>query len=139
MIIKYKIEEIEITAKKIFDYMSENKDIKVILFEGKMGSGKTTLIKEVCKKLGVIDVVTSPTFAIISEYRTQTAKMVYHFDFYRIEKLQDAINIGTEDYFYSDNYCFLEWSQIVKPILPEKVITINIEEIDEKTRIINCY
>jgi len=139
MTIKYSIEEIENTAKKIFDYLIENQNIKVVLFEGKMGSGKTTLIKAVCKNLGVIDEVTSPTFAIISEYRTLTTKMVYHFDFYRIEKLQDALNIGTEDYFYSDNYCFLEWSLVVKPILPEKYITINIEEIDENTRILNCF
>jgi tRNA threonylcarbamoyladenosine biosynthesis protein TsaE len=106
----------------------------VVLFTGKMGAGKTTLIKQLCKKFNVTDQVTSPTFAIINEYKILNNKYIFHFDFYRINKIQEAVDIGTEDYFYSNNYCFIEWGEIIRPLLPEKYIEILIEEIDPDTR-----
>lgn len=134
MQIIYILENINNTIDKIFNYLSENNSKKIILFNGKMGAGKTTLIKKLAEKFEVIDEVTSPTFAIINEYQTKNENFIYHFDFYRIKDIQEAINIGTEDYFYSNSYCFIEWAEIVKPILPDNIIEINIEEIDDFTR-----
>jgi len=85
----------------------------VIAFNGAMGAGKTTFIKAVCKKLEVIDQVNSPTFAIINEYASVWGDLIYHFDFYRLKNLKEAINIGAEDYFYSGSKCFIEWPDIV--------------------------
>lgn len=128
------LENINNTIDEIFNYLSENNSKKIILFNGKMGAGKTTLIEKLAEKFEVIDEVTSPTFAIINEYQTKNENFIYHFDFYRIKDIQEAINIGTEDYFYSNSYCFIEWAEIVKPILPDNIIEINIEEIDDFTR-----
>ena len=135
MKITYTLDNINSTIDQIFNYLSENNSKKIILFNGKMGAGKTTLIKKLADKFDVIDEVTSPTFAIINEYQTKKDDFICHFDFYRLKDIQEAINIGTEDYFYSNNYCFIEWAEIVKPILPvDKIIEINIEEIDNFTR-----
>ena len=102
-----------------------------IAFYGGMGAGKTTLIKALCHELNVTDTVTSPTFSIINEYKTTEGKSVYHFDFYRIEKIQELIDIGVEEYFYRDSFCFIEWPEIAQPILPENVVEVVIE-VDEK-------
>jgi len=132
--IEYTIDNIDETVDEIIGFFNENKPTKVVAFYGEMGSGKTTIIKQICLKLGVNDEVTSPTFAIINEYRTLSSEFVYHFDFYRLENIQEAIDIAVEDYFYSNNYCFLEWPEIVEPILPSNIIQIKITEINEKTR-----
>lgn len=134
MIIEYNIKEIASTSQHIIDYLNKNDKIKVISFDGEMGSGKTTLIKEICEILGVKSEVTSPTFAIINEYESQNNTLIYHFDFYRLKNLQEALDIGTEDYFYSGFYCFLEWPEIISAILPEKIINISIKIIDNNTR-----
>lgn len=134
MIFEYNINEIEIISQHIVDYLNKKNKIKVITFDGAMGSGKTTLIKEICTVLGVKSEVTSPTFAIINEYESKNNNLIYHFDFYRLKNLQEALNIGTEDYFYSGFYCFLEWPEIISPILPEKTINISIKIIDNNTR-----
>lgn len=134
MIIEYNINEIASTSQHIIDYLNKNDKIKVISFDGEMGSGKTTLIKEICEILGVKSEVTSPTFAIINEYESQNNTLIYHFDFYRLKNLQEALDIGTEDYFYSGFYCFLEWPEIISAILPEKIINISIKIIDNNTR-----
>ena len=134
MEITYSIEQLNDTAKKILDFLNEHPDYRVVAMDGKMGSGKTTLIKELCNLFGVQDEVTSPTFAIINEYKTDTDDFVYHFDFYRLENIQEAIDIGTEDYFYSGFYCFLEWADIVEPILPNNTLWIKIEEVDKTNR-----
>lgn len=105
-------------------------EAKVFCFEGKMGAGKTTLITAICNELNVTDMVSSPTFAIINEYLTQTEESIYHFDFYRIEHFSEAINIGIEEYFYSGNYCFLEWSERIANLLPENFVTVQIDEGD---------
>lgn len=134
MNIKYTIDNIDQTVSQIIDFFKKNENLKVVAFYGKMGSGKTTLIKQICENFGVTDEVTSPTFAIINEYSTPNDDFIYHFDFYRLKDIQEAINIAAEDYFFSGNYCFLEWPEIVEPILPEHIIKINITEINNNTR-----
>lgn len=107
---------------------------RVFGFYGEMGTGKTTLIKEMCKVLGVQDITSSPTFAIINEYWTAQDQPIYHFDFYRIDEPADATRIGFEEYLYSDNYCFIEWTEKVEEILQGDFIPVQIERVDETTR-----
>lgn len=113
-------------AKQFIDNIGTG---KVFAFYGKMGSGKTTFIKAVCEELGVTDVITSPTFAIVNEYQSeQTPKPIFHFDFYRIKKLEEVYDMGYEDYFYSGSLCFLEWPELIEEILPADVVKVKIEE-----------
>ena len=102
---------------------------KTWLFIGEMGAGKTTLIKKICQELEVLDQVSSPTFSIVNEYLTQVNETVYHFDFYRLEDIEEAVNIGAEDYFFSGHLCLIEWPQIIANLLPDKYMTIEIEEL----------
>ncbi len=97
-------------------------------FFGKMGVGKTTLIKELCAQLGVADVVSSPTFAIVNEYAAENGEPVYHFDFYRLKNIAEAYDLGYEEYFYSGCYCFVEWTEKVEEILPEHYLRVEISE-----------
>ena len=113
-------------------------DGKVFAFYGKMGAGKTTFIKALCEVLGVKDVITSPTFAIINEYTDGNNNPIYHFDFYRIKKLEEVYDMGYEDYFYSGNLCLLEWPELVEDILPENVIKVTIEEQPNGSRLLTC-
>ena len=113
-------------------------DGKVFAFYGKMGAGKTTFIKALCEVLGVEDVITSPTFAIINEYTDGNGDPIYHFDFYRIKKLEEVYDMGYEDYFYSGNLCLLEWPELIEEILPENVIKVTIEEQPDGTRKLSC-
>ena len=99
-------------------------------FFGKMGVGKTTLIKELCEQLGVEDVVCSPTFAIVNEYVSGSGEPVYHFDFYRLKNLSEAYDIGYEEYFYSGCYCFTEWTEKVEELLPEHYVRVEISEMN---------
>ncbi len=101
---------------------------KVYAFYGKMGVGKTTLIKTICKNLGVQEMVNSPSFAIINEYKTDTDQSVFHMDYYRIKKIQEAYDIGYEDYIYSGSYCFIEWPEMIEELLPEDVVIVRLEE-----------
>ena len=102
---------------------------RVFAFYGSMGAGKTTFIKAICEELGVEDVINSPTFAIINEYRSDTTgELIYHFDFYRINKLSEAEDIGTEDYFYSGALCFIEWPEKIEELLPGDVVHVTITE-----------
>jgi tRNA threonylcarbamoyladenosine biosynthesis protein TsaE len=109
---------------------------KVILFYGEMGVGKTTLIKQLCKQLGVEEATTSPTFSIVNEYLANTGKSIYHFDFYRIEEEAEVFDLGYEDYFYSDNYCFIEWPEKIPNLLPENTVTLKIELGENNERLI---
>lgn len=98
----------------------------VFAFYGSMGAGKTTFIKAVCEELGVTETITSPTFAIINEYRTGDDGVIYHFDFYRINKPEEAFDFGYEDYFYSGNICFVEWPELIEELLPGNTLKISI-------------
>lgn len=115
-------------------FLALTKDYTVIAFNGEMGVGKTTFIKAVCKQLQVIDVVTSPTFAIINEYNTSTNSKIFHFDLYRLKDLEELQNIGAEDYLYSGNMCLIEWPEIAASILPESTISVSITETKSGTR-----
>ena len=118
--------QIHNVAKQFIDNIGTG---KVFAFYGKMGSGKTTFIKAICEELGVTDVITSPTFAIVNEYHSaQTPKPIFHFDFYRIKKLEEVYDMGYEDYFYSGSLCFLEWPELIEEILPADVVKVKIEE-----------
>lgn len=108
-------------------------DSRVFAFYGRMGAGKTTFIKAICKVLGVQDVVQSPSFAIINEYKTEAGASVFHFDFYRIKKLEEVFDIGYEDYIYSGNYCFLEWPELIEELLPPGVVRVIISGEQERT------
>jgi len=101
-------------------------DERIFLFEGEMGAGKTTFIKAICEAMGVADVVSSPTFSIVNEYRSGDDKSIYHFDFYRIEDLQEAYDIGYEEYFYSGDLCLVEWPEKIRELLPEQYVLVNI-------------
>ena len=118
------------------DFMKGMGDGKVFAFYGKMGAGKTTFIKALCEVLGVKDVITSPTFAIINEYTDGNDNPIYHFDFYRIKKLEEVYDMGYEDYFYSGNICLLEWPELVEDVLPENVIKVTIEEQPDGSRLL---
>lgn len=114
--------------------LAEFPDDRVFCFYGEMGAGKTTFIKRICRKLGATDTTSSPTFAIVNEYLTDAGQSIYHFDFYRIEKLIDAYEIGVEDYLYSGNYCFLEWPENVEPLIQPDFVKIRISVAADQTR-----
>ena len=126
------IESLAAAAQKFVDEMGEN---RVFAFYGKMGAGKTTFIKAICEALGVEDVVTSPTFAIVNEYKVNE-ESVFHFDFYRIKNLREAYDIGCEEYFYSGSPCFIEWPEMIEELLPEDTVKVHIDVLDDGSRIV---
>ena len=109
----------------------------VFAFYGKMGAGKTTFVKAVCEELGVDDVITSPTFAIVNEYTTPSSP-IYHFDFYRIKKLEEVYDMGYEDYFYSGNLCFIEWPELIEEVLPDDAVKVTITENSDGSRTVSA-
>ena len=119
------------TAKLLLDHFPEE---RIFALYGTMGAGRTTLIKALCKELGSEDYVTSPTFALINEYSTSTGALIYHFDFYRIKKLEEAYDLGYEDYIYSGNYCFIEWPEMIESLLPDGIVAVSIKEGDKGAR-----
>lgn len=113
-------------------------DATVFAFYGKMGAGKTTFIKAICEELGVEDVITSPTFAIVNEYRSETTgELIYHFDFYRIKKIDEVYDMGYEDYFDSGALCFLEWPELIDELLPGDVAKVTITETEDGGRTVS--
>ncbi len=108
----------------------------IFAFYGKMGSGKTTFIKSLCEELGVEDTINSPTFAIVNEYEDKEANTIFHFDFYRIKSLAEVYNMGYEEYFYSNAYCFIEWPELIEELLPEEHIRVEICEESNGSRTI---
>lgn len=129
------LDTIQESAKEFVRQMGDD---TVFAFYGKMGAGKTTFIKALCKELGVEDEVNSPTFAIINEYRSATtAELIYHFDFYRIKKLEEVYDLGYEDYFYSGALCFIEWPELVEELLPLDARKVTITEESDGTRTIS--
>ena len=126
--------DINEAAKTFVENMGDG---KVFAFYGKMGAGKTTFVKAVCECLGVEDVITSPTFAIVNEYTSATTgDAIYHFDFYRIKKLEEVYDMGYEDYFYSGSLCFLEWPELIEDLLPEDTTKVTIEETADGSRVV---
>lgn len=127
------IDKIDEAAREFIDGMGDN---TIFAFYGKMGAGKTTFIKAICEALGVQDVINSPTFAIVNEYMAGNGEPIYHFDFYRIKKEQEVLDIGYEDYIYSDCLCFMEWPELIEDLLPEDAVKVTIEEQEDGSRII---
>lgn len=126
------LDQIHEAARQFVQAMGDN---TVFAFYGKMGAGKTTFIKAICEELGVSDVITSPTFAIVNEYRSDKGgELIYHFDFYRIKRLEEVYDMGYEDYFYSGALCFIEWPELVEELLPGDAVKVSIEEVEEGTR-----
>jgi tRNA threonylcarbamoyladenosine biosynthesis protein TsaE len=130
--IEFNLETIEKAAGEL---VKSFPGARIFAFEGEMGAGKTTFIKAVCRCLGVEQVITSPTFAIVNEYTDKTGeKVFFHFDFYRIENVSEALDLGYEDYFYSDSMCFIEWPERIAELLPPGTINLKIEVIDQENR-----
>lgn len=129
------LETIDEAARQFIDNMGR---ARVFAFYGKMGAGKTTFVKAVCRRLGVDDVITSPTFAIVNEYTSATTgDTIYHFDFYRIKKLDEVYDMGYEEYFYGGNLCFIEWPELVESLLPEDAVKVTISEAEDGTRTVS--
>ena len=126
------LEKIQEAAKNFVANMGDN---TVFAFYGKMGAGKTTFVKAICEELGVEDTITSPTFAIVNEYRSDLAgELIYNFDFYRIKKLDEVYDMGYEDYFYSGAICFIEWPELIEELLPGNTVKVSIEELESGER-----
>ncbi len=117
--------------------LADTKGDRIFALEAKMGAGKTTFIKALCKILGVEETVSSPTFSIVNEYEAADFHSVFHFDFYRINKVVEVFDIGYEEYFYSDEYCFIEWPEMVLELLPESYVYVTIEVNDKDERLIS--
>lgn len=135
---EFEINSVE-ELSQVSDYLLNLRgESDIIAFYGPMGAGKTTLIKNLCHRMGVTDEVNSPTFAIVNEYVTEEAESVYHFDFYRIKKLEEVYDIGYENYFYSGNLCLLEWPEMIEPLMPEKFVRVGIAlgNTDDSRRIV---
>ncbi|MDO5447624.1 MAG: tRNA (adenosine(37)-N6)-threonylcarbamoyltransferase complex ATPase subunit type 1 TsaE [Prevotellaceae bacterium] len=133
------LSDINSTAREFISAMLQPSTINrhpstLFAFYGSMGAGKTTFIKALCEELGVTDTVTSPTFAIINEYESPTHGSIYHFDFYRIKRLEEVYDMGFEDYFYSGNICFIEWPELIEDILPQDTIKVTITQQPDGTR-----
>jgi tRNA threonylcarbamoyladenosine biosynthesis protein TsaE len=130
MEIVFTLDELELVAQKVIDQHPS----KVILFHGEMGVGKTTLIKQLCKTLGVSSATSSPTFSLVNEYETIDNQVVYHFDFYRLKNEMEALDMGADDYFYSGNWCFIEWAEKIPSLIPDEHAVITIELVENGKR-----
>ena len=132
-----KIDALDSIHEGAREFVKAMGDNTVFAFYGKMGAGKTTFIKAICETLGVTeDVITSPTFAIVNEYRADSGELIYHFDFYRIKKLEEVYDMGYEDYFYSGAVCFIEWPELVEELLPSDAIKVTIAEQADGSRLV---
>ena len=118
-------------AKKLLKHAG---DSKIFAFYGSLGAGKTTIIKAICEVLGAIDIVSSPTFTLVNEYRTSKGETLYHIDFYRIKKLEEAFDFGIEEYLSGDSYCFMEWPELIEEILPPERVSVRITVDDNEQR-----
>ncbi len=136
------IQSLETIREAAREFVSQIGDRRVFAFYGKMGAGKTTFVKAICEELGVDDVITSPTFAIVNEYAAPLSSpagdTIYHFDFYRIKKLEEVYDMGYEEYFYSGSLCFIEWPELIESLLPDDAVRVSIEEQPDGTRLVKC-
>ena len=131
-----RIQDIDHIREAAREFIEHIGDRRVFAFYGKMGAGKTIFVKAICEELGVDDVITSPTFAIINEYTSAKDDTIFHFDFYRIKKLEEVYDMGYEDYFYSGALCFIEWPELIEEILPDDAVRVSITEQDDGSRIV---
>lgn len=129
------IDELDAAAKELIGQFA---DERVFAFYGKMGAGKTTFIQAICRALGSDDNVTSPTFALINEYASAGSHSIFHFDFYRINEIEEAFDMGYEDYIYSGEYCLIEWPELIEPLLPENLVEVRIEVLEDGSRQISA-
>ena len=130
-----KIEKLDNIREAAREFIANIGDSTVFAFYGNMGAGKTTFVKAVCEELGVDDVITSPTFSIVNEYRfEQTGELIYHFDFYRVKKIEEVYDMGFEDYFYSGALCFIEWPELCEEVLPDDTVKVSINEEPDGSR-----
>lgn len=123
--------DLDKAAQKLIIYFP---DSRIFAFYGEMGAGKTTFIQSLCKVLGSDDNVISPTFSLINEYTRKNSDPIFHFDFYRIKNIEEAYNLGYEDYFYSENYCLIEWPEKIESLLPEQFVKVKIFVTDNESR-----
>ena len=136
-IMQLKIQSLDTIDQTAKEFIQSMDDRTVFAFYGEMGAGKTTFITAICKALGVEDSINSPTFAIVNEYRSGSGELIYHFDFYRINKIEEAYDFGYEDYFYSGSICFIEWPEKIDTLLPFDVVTVKIKEEADGTRTVD--
>ena len=137
MILKIEsLETIRTTARQFVDQIGER---TVFAFNGKMGAGKTTFIKAICEVMGVQETVNSPTFSIVNEYEAADGRIIYHFDCYRISTTQEALDLGAEEYLYSGNLCFIEWSENMAPLLPDTLMNVDMKELDNGRREVRIW
>lgn len=130
------LDTINETAQQFINLIGKH---TVFAFNGKMGAGKTTFIKAISEVMGVKETVNSPTFSIVNEYEASDGRIIYHFDCYRINKVQEALDLGAEEYLYSGNLCFIEWSENIAPLLPDSIVNVDIEEIEDGKREIKIH
>lgn len=126
----YRLSEIQTIAQELLPLLTTS----TVLLKGEMGAGKTTFIKALCNALNCTDIVSSPTFSIVNEYRTEDNKPIYHFDCYRIENEEEAYDFGAEEYLYSGHLCLIEWPDNISSLIPENSCTLSLEKIDDTTR-----
>ena len=132
-----RIESLDAIRAAAQQFVNSIGEARVIAFYGGMGAGKTTFIKALCQELGVDDVITSPTFSIVNEYRSaDTGELIYHFDLYRVKKIDEVYDMGFEDYFYSGALCFIEWPELCEEVLPEDTVKVTIQEESDGSRTI---
>jgi len=131
---KLTIESLDVIHDTARQFISMIGDRKVFAFNGKMGAGKTTFIKAICEVMGVKETVNSPTFSIVNEYEAADGRIIYHFDCYRITNIQEALDLGAEEYLYSGNLCFIEWSENIAPLLPDSIVNVDILEDENGSR-----
>ena len=132
-----RINSIDEIAAAAHEFVANMGDNTVFALYGSMGAGKTTFTKAVCECLGVDDVINSPTFAIVNEYRSGTGELIYHFDFYRIKKIEEVYDMGYEDYFYSGALCFIEWPELIEDLLPLDAVKVQITEQPDGSRLVS--
>ena len=137
--VTFRIDNLDDIQNIARDFLDHFRDQKIFAFYGPLGSGKTTFIKALCKELNAVDNVSSPSFSIINEYRSEENGEIYHFDFYRLEKQEEVYDLGYEEYFYTGKLCFIEWPEIVKEILPEETIHIRIKPDPAPVRLLEVF
>jgi tRNA threonylcarbamoyladenosine biosynthesis protein TsaE len=120
-------------AKELLKHFGDN---RIFAFYGSMGAGKTTIIKAICELLGAVDIISSPTFTLVNEYRTSTGDALFHIDFYRIKKQEEVFDFGIEEYLSGESYCFMEWPELIEEILPSETVRVKISVDDHEQRIL---